>query len=379
MGSKNKRRTTEEFINEMKVVNPNIKILGEYINNRTPIQYQCECGDVYFKAPESLLNGQKCRKCGVLTTAKKRTITQEKFIERMKIVNPKIKILEEYINNRTKIRYCCECGIEATAKPGFLLNGGKCMNCGRISTAKKGKITHEQFVERMYEVNPNIKILGEYVDCRTNVKFLCVCGDENYALPFVLLRGGLCKKCGIKKAQKSMTNSNEDFIERMYKVNPQIEILEEYKGTHIKLKYRCECGSINYSTPHILLAGHKCPFCKKNYGENKVLDFLQNNKINFIRQYTFNDCKYKGVLFFDFYLTKENICIEYDGEQHYRAVAYFGGEEDFKERQIRDGIKNDYCNKNNINLIRIPYWDFDNIHTILSEKLGIQKDGEISA
>lgn len=48
--------------------------------------------------------------------------------------------------------------------------------------------------------------------------------------------------------------------------------------------------------------------------------------------------------------------IEYDGEQHYKPVEFFGGEEGFKNAQYRDKIKNDYCENNNINLIRLPYF-----------------------
>ena len=57
-----------------------------------------------------------------------------------------------------------------------------------------------------------------------------------------------------------------------------------------------------------------------------------------------------------------NICIEYDGEQHYRAYSIFGGEEKLK-RKLLDEIKNDFCIKNEIKLIRIKYDE------IIEEKL----------
>jgi very-short-patch-repair endonuclease len=58
---------------------------------------------------------------------------------------------------------------------------------------------------------------------------------------------------------------------------------------------------------------------------------------------------------FDFYIPEFNMCIEYDGEQHFKAVDYFGGEDGLKIRQIHDRIKTDYCNSNNILLLRIRY------------------------
>ena len=56
-----------------------------------------------------------------------------------------------------------------------------------------------------------------------------------------------------------------------------------------------------------------------------------------------------------FYLLDSNICIEYDGIQHFEPVNDFGGEIEFNNIQIRDNIKNEYCKNNNINLIRIRY------------------------
>jgi len=74
-------------------------------------------------------------------------------------------------------------------------------------------------------------------------------------------------------------------------------------------------------------------------------------------QKTFDSCRSVYVLPFDFYLPEQNICIEYDGEQHYKVIKYWGGENGFLMRQKRDKIKTDYCKDNNIKLIRIRYDD----------------------
>lgn len=59
------------------------------------------------------------------------------------------------------------------------------------------------------------------------------------------------------------------------------------------------------------------------------------------------------------------MCIEYDGEGHYESIKLWGGDEGLKQRQERDKIKTDYCNKNNILLYRIPYWAKDDIDSSL--------------
>jgi hypothetical protein len=107
--------------------------------------------------------------------------------------------------------------------------------------------------------------------------------------------------------------------------------------------------------PGNILAGKGCPRCNESHGEKNIGSYLSMNNITYIPQCTFDGCKDKRKLPFDFYLPELNICIEYDGEQHFKAVDYFGGKEGLKIRQLHDQIKTDYCKNNNISLLRIKY------------------------
>ena len=90
-------------------------------------------------------------------------------------------------------------------------------------------------------------------------------------------------------------------------------------------------------------------------------------------EYKVDDCKDIRHLRFDFYLPERNVCIEYDGEQHFAPVKYGSSikrgtpEERYKETKRRDNIKSDFCKKNNIDLIRIPYMDFNKISEIINK------------
>ena len=82
------------------------------------------------------------------------------------------------------------------------------------------------------------------------------------------------------------------------------------------------------------------------------------------------------MLKFDLYLPEYNLCIEYDGEQHFEPVRFAGcsienATQAFENTKINDQIKNEYCKNNNISLLRIPYWDFKNIEEILEKELNI--------
>lgn len=110
-----------------------------------------------------------------------------------------------------------------------------------------------------------------------------------------------------------------------------------------------------------------CPKCSSSIGEKTIREYLVKRKIFFYSEHRFDDCVNEIRLPFDFYIPSMNICIEYDGRFHYEDV--FKKPNEFKLGKKRDGIKNKYCKKNKINLLRIPYWDFEKIEKILDKNL----------
>jgi hypothetical protein len=115
--------------------------------------------------------------------------------------------------------------------------------------------------------------------------------------------------------------------------------------------------------------GTGCPRCLTSSGEKIVAEYLNKHKIPYSPQHKFKDCRNKRVLEFDFYLEQENLIIEYDGIQHYEPVKRFGGQKGFENNQMKDELKNNYACNNDIDLLRIPYWEKDNISQILTERL----------
>jgi hypothetical protein len=116
------------------------------------------------------------------------------------------------------------------------------------------------------------------------------------------------------------------------------------------------------------LKGSGCPKCNESKGENKVAKYLSDNNISFIPQKIFKTLKDKRYLKPDFYLSELNLFIEYDGVGHYFPV--FGSTPEEKQKNLedcqrRDKIKNEWARKNNIPLLRIPYWDFDRIEELI--------------
>ena len=145
----------------------------------------------------------------------------------------------------------------------------------------------------------------------------------------------------------------------------------KYINNAEKLKIKCNKGHVFYMAFSTYISGHRCPICNISKGEKRITEILDKYDVEYITQKSFDDCKFKNKLPFDFYLPSYNILIEYDGKQHYEIVEHFGGLDGFILTKIRDTIKDIYCKDNDIKLIRIPYWDFDNIENIINKELNL--------
>ncbi|MCF0124722.1 MAG: hypothetical protein HUJ68_03020 [Clostridia bacterium] len=162
--------------------------------------------------------------------------------------------------------------------------------------------------------------------------------------------------------------THEEFISDLGNSINDYDVLGRYSGADIKIKFRHKkCGTEFYLTPYSFIHKHNkmyCPVCfyKKSKGEILISKFLTINKIEFLKEFSFPDLKNRK---FDFYIPNLDVVIEYDGEQHFRPVDFFGGEEAFIKTKQRDLEKNQYCLKNNLSLYRFPYTTLDSLNEIL--------------
>ena len=190
----------------------------------------------------------------------------------------------------------------------------------------------------MKEINPNIKIIGGYVNCKTHVKIKCKICDWDWEMtPSNLLRGYGCPRCA-----KQLKDKTTDYFKwEISLINKDIEVLGEYVRSNNLIKLKCKkCSNKWENTPSHLLDGQGCPKCNASKGEKEVERILKELSVNYIREHSFEDCKSGNYpLPFDFYLPDYNICIEYDGKQHFEPIDFFGGEKAFVRRQKNDNIK----------------------------------------
>lgn len=206
---------------------------------------------------------------------------------------------------------------------------------------------------------------------RTQWKCLCDCGKEK-VVSTDCLRNGNTKSCGCYKSEL-VVQKNKDrtisLIGQHFGLLTVIEQSESYRD-HSAWLCQCECGNKVIVNSIELKKGDtlSCGCLRASFGERAIEKLLQTNNINYKKEYIFPDLVSNNniPLRFDFAILNNNNeierLVEYDGEQHYlEKTNDFWKRDSLSKRQEKDRIKNDYCNLHRIKLIRIPYWEKNNI------------------
>lgn len=353
--------TTEEFINKAKVKQGNKYdySLVKYKNSHTKVEIICSIHGIFKQKPNRHLHGDKCPNCSI--SKKSNTI---EFIKNsiLKHGNKYDYSLVEYENSKSEIDIICSKHGLFKQTPNQHLKSKGCVKClGNYS------LTNKEFIEKSilkhgFKYNYT---LVRYENMKSKIDIICSKHGIFSQKSSAHLDGNGCPKCSGKN------KTSKEFIEECLNIHKGIYSYQntEYVKSSDKIIVTCSMHGDFKQKASTHLSGHGCPKCKSSKGELKIMEYLIKNNINHFQEYNFNDCRIKLPLKFDFYLPKHNICIEYDGVQHFKSIDFFGGYERLKYTQLCDSIKDTYCIDNSINLIRISYNNIDNITSILSEKI----------
>ena len=259
-----------------------------------------------------------------------------------------------YVNNATKLKMICNNGHECEISfANFKNKNRRCSKCSgnRKLTEKEVSIELEKegYILLSKYTTANKKII---VKCNHNHVWETSWGKFQ--------SGRRCPYCSGK------FNSYDTIKETIESEQGYKLLSENCNQLRDRVIVRCKHNHKYETTISNFKSGHRCPYCNESKGEKEIIKFLTKYNIKYKYQYKFKTCKFKRQLPFDFYLPEYNICIEYDGEFHYKMLMDF---DEFVNGKIRDSVKNYYCNQNNIKIIRIPYWNFKNIEEILLKEI----------
>ena len=268
----------------------------------------------------------------------------------------------------------CDCGTIKDVR-GQGLREGKSLSCGCYKKDSQTKNIIGQKFGRLTVIGKTEKTTKDHY-----IIWLCKCDCGNICeVDTHSLKRGNTQSCGcFRKEQASKANSKR----RNNLLNKKFGLLtvisdEGYANGHHLWKCKCECGNEIITKAVYLTSGHKnsCGCLKQSIGELNIEQCLIQHNIKYKSQHNPNIRKY-----FDFALLDDNNqvfrLIEFDGIQHYEETNFFKWS--LSQIQASDQIKNEYALSHNIPLVRIPYWERDNItlDMIMGEQYEVPKSAQ---
>jgi hypothetical protein len=245
-----------------------------------------------------------------------------------------------------------------------------CNKCGREASGNKKTKPKEQFILEASKIHNKKYDYSKvnYKNSNTKVEIICPFHGSFFMLPSNHINKNNpqgCPEC-IRH-----TWTNEEFIEKAKKYHGLKYDYSKinYTGEWEKIEVICKKHGAWFPYAHNFASDSNhcgCPKCKESNGERSIRVWLENNKFDYEQEYRFKDCKDINSLPFDFYLKKENLVIEFQGEQHYKlSKLWKDNDNSFKKRKHHDWLKRKYAKKNNIRYLSIPFWELKNVNTIL--------------
>lgn len=281
--------TPDEF--DSRLVGRNIIRVGEYINITTKTKFKCLIdGYEWDTKPSTILEGFGCAKC-----SGKIKYTNESLD--LKISKFNIKRLENYVNNTTKIKFCClKCNYSWNTAPIQLIRSRNIKGCPQCNA----QILNNEIIDMRLK-GRLIKRIGNYINARSPILFKCL--NEN------------CNNSWLATTDNVTKKNN---------------------GCPL-----CSGGKSEKNIKHII---------KENCKYDKFIHH---------KSFIFNNKKYIPDFYLE--IKQIKIMIEYNGQQHYFPVRFGNisqtkAEQNFIKQKTRDEELRHICKENDIYLLEIPYY-----------------------
>lgn len=355
------RNTKYDFIEKASIVHNNKYNYDEviYKNNHAKVKIICPEHGIFEMTPGNhthKTNPQGCPVCGGKTNW-----NFERFLSEAKNIHG-----EKYdysnsvwtgLQNKLKIR----CKIHGEFLQTPLHHIKRKQGCPDCSGTKKS--TTQKFIEKAKRIHGDKYNYEKVIYTGNHNKVIITCskhGDFNMT-PANHTHKNNPQGCFECSGRTRWTR--DSFIRESNKIHDnQYDYSKvSWNGLREKVKIICPYHGSFQQKPLIHLNGSGCKKCISPKGETLVRRILKKHKIDFIEQKTFNDCRDKNLLPFDFFIqigNKKGI-IEFHGEQHYRPINYSSinskNYANYESVKKHDNIKSKYCLKNDIQLLVIPF------------------------
>ena len=356
-------KLTYEYVKKY-VENNNFKLLSkEYKKSSDKLTFECSKGHIFERSFIKFKTNKKCPYCSGFRKWKYNEV--KNYIESF---NYEL-LSDKYNNINDKLKMKCN------ENHIFYMNFNNFKNGKRRCPICANNIKHEYVYVKNYIESFGYELLSnEYMSANKKIEVKCTKGHK-YSVKFSNFKTGYrCPVCGTKRASEKQKYPYE-YVKNYIESFGYELLSDNYINIKTKLNIMCDKNHKFSMTFDNFKTGYRCPTCgNSSKGEEIIFNYLKENNVKFLhdRAY-FKDLlsPLGNPLRPDFILPDLRIWIEYDGEQHFKIIDFFGGFDGFINLKIKDTIKNEYAKSHGYKMIRIPYWDFNNIETILNKELKI--------
>lgn len=366
-----KKKSYQEVKEHIELKNAEL-LSEEYINSITPLIIKCSCGEIFERKFKTIQKSKicMCDKCTKNHVINEHIISYEEVVD--KVEKRKYKILvskDDYKGINYKYDFLCPQGHKRNMWLSDFLKGHECKICATKKVMDGLRLNYEDVKKYIESFNYRL-ISTEYIDNDKKLKIICDKGHEFEMSYHNFKDNHRCPICNVIRRSEKQTipfDKRKEFVESFgYKI---LIDKNEYINGNEKILLECPNGHKFNMSMHDFKIGNRCPYCYESKGEKEISRILDELKIDYVYNMGyFKDLKCnKSPLRPDFIIEDKKIWIEYDGIQHYQYGKFNGDLLDLMNIKYRDKLKDDYAIKNGWKLIRIPYWDFENIEKILRE------------
>lgn len=350
-----------------------------YATSTTMIEIGCPVHGWFKQRADTHLQGCGCPECGYARQGGRDTLAT--FIAKAQQVHGDrySYAASIYSNYNTPIAIGCSVHGIFMQKPTHHLRGEGCVQCANEAR----RVVLSEWISRATAVHAGKFDYSCAVYCGAHVPITIICPTHGKFTQTMYkhLHGKGCPQCFFDALNAKKTLTLEEFIRRGREVHGDKYDYAQaiYIDGNTPVKIVCPVHGIFLQRPRVHWVGSGCPACSASHGERQIAQILAACDQEFVREWRHPECCDKRVLPFDFCVRAkaDKHLIEYNGQHHYHPMHFGHAADVLLGIQRRDAIKAAWCKKNNIPLLIIPYWEFDNIEKLVTEFLGISKDEEL--
>lgn len=285
----------------------------------------------------------------------------------------------EHKDKNGKVKVICKKHGAFYIRPKNHAFGQGCKECMKENISVIKRSNTNNFIEKANKVHKGFYTYekSEYINENEKLTITCPIHGDFEQTPHNHLQGHGCPSCKKNKISSANSFDTTNFIKKSKEIhgNKYDYSLAAYKKCYSIVEIICPKHGVFKQTPRDHLQGCGCPMCKSSKLEDKIINLLNENNIEFERNYKFDWLKPQSI---DFYLPKYNSAIECQGLQHFKPSNFGSKKKDSNEMlsyiQELDKKKYNLLKEHNIKLlyysnlgINYPYEVIENQEELLNE------------